>query len=56
MSRFEVISVSFPQREQRRKDVPLRTVRTHLWPNGQVQKQRQCERRSSFTRGVYGQK
>jgi hypothetical protein len=52
MSRFEVMSLSFPQRVQMRKDVPARTVRTHLWPNRQVQKQRQCVLRSSSMRAV----
>ena len=50
MSRFEVMSLSLPQRVQTRNDEPCRSVRTHLWPSGHVQKQRQWARLSSVTR------
>jgi hypothetical protein len=50
MSRFDVMSLSLLQRRQTRKDAPCRSVRTHLWPKGHVQKQRQCARLASVTR------
>jgi hypothetical protein len=51
MSRFDVISLSLPQRVQTRNEAPCRSVRTHLCPNGQVQKQRRCVGRWWLTAG-----